>query len=160
MRRNIIYIALILAAFLGFGVLLLTWFDGEPDPAWVALRANDPQTVAQGQAVYAEHCASCHGTQLQGQPNWRQRLVNGRLPAPPHDGSGHTWHHPDQQLFALTKYGPAALVGGDYDTDMPAYSAILTDDEIIAVLSYIKSTWPEETQRRHDQINARTRAAQ
>lgn len=159
MRRNIIYVALILSAVLGIGVLLLTWYDNEPDSAWVSLRTDDPQTIALGQSVYAERCASCHGLQLEGQPNWRQRLANGRLPAPPHNESGHTWHHPDQQLFALTKYGPEALVGGDYESDMPAYAGILSDDEIVAVLSYIKSTWPEETRRRHDRINARARPA-
>jgi hypothetical protein len=81
---------------------------------------------------------------------WRQRLPNGRLPAPPHDESGHTWHHPGQQLFALTKYGPAALAGGGYQSDMPAYEGTLSDDEIWAVLSFIKSRWPADISARHD----------
>ena len=58
--------------------------------------------LAEGAQLYAQHCASCHGSQLEGQPNWRERLPNGRLPAPPHDDSGHTWHHPDHVLFAIT----------------------------------------------------------
>lgn len=109
--------------------------------------------VALGGRVYADNCASCHGAQLEGQADWRQRLPNGRLPAPPHDASGHTWHHPDAQLFALTKYGPAAIVGGGYQSDMPGYDGTLSDAEIWAVLSYIKSRWPEEIQARHDQIS-------
>jgi len=37
---------------------------------------------------------------------------------------------------------------------MPAYENVLSDEEIIAVLSYIKSTWPEEIIRIHnEQIN-------
>ena len=109
--------------------------------------------VALGGRLYADNCASCHGAQLEGQADWRQRLPNGRLPAPPHDASGHTWHHPDAQLFALTKYGPAAIVGGGYQSDMPGYEGTLSDAEIWAVLSYIKSRWPDEIQTRHDQIS-------
>ena len=104
--------------------------------------------------------SSCHGENLQGEPghpNWRKRKPNGRLPAPPHDGSGHTWHHVDKQLFELTKYGPAALAGGGYESDMPGYGDSLSDDEIIAVLSYIKSRWPEDVRQRHDLLNGRQR---
>jgi mono/diheme cytochrome c family protein len=105
-----------------------------PDP-------NDPKLVARGKIVYAEQCASCHGASLQGQPNWRHRLPNGRLPAPPHDPTGHTWHHSDKQLFEMTKLGPGALVPG-YESDMPGFKDKLSDADIWAVLSYIESTWP------------------
>ncbi|MEO3427621.1 cytochrome c [Pelagibius sp. CAU 1746] len=114
---------------------------------------GDPDKVALGAQVYAANCASCHGANLEGQPNWRQRKADGRLPAPPHDVSGHTWHHPDAQLFALTKQGPAALAGGGYQSDMPGYAGTLSDAEIWAVLSYIKSRWPREVQVRHDGIS-------
>jgi mono/diheme cytochrome c family protein len=114
---------------------------------------GDRDKVALGAQVYAANCASCHGANLEGQPNWRQRNADGRLPAPPHDVSGHTWHHPDAQLFALTKQGPAALAGGGYQSDMPGYAGVLSDEEIWAVLSYIKSRWPREVQARHDQIS-------
>jgi hypothetical protein len=67
---------------------------------------------SRGKAGYVEHCASCHGANLQGQPDWRHRLPNGRMPAPLHDPSGHTWHHSDKQLFDMTKLGPSALVPG------------------------------------------------
>ena len=119
------------------------------------LRPDDPSLVALGHEVYVRECAVCHGAKLEGQANWRQRRADGRLPAPPHDESGHTWHHPDQQLFALTKYGPAALAGSGYESDMPAYAGVLSDEEIWAVLSYLKSRWPAEVRARHDQINAR-----
>lgn len=119
-----------------------------------SLRPDDPRSVALGAEIYRRECAACHGANLEGQPNWRQRLASGRLPAPPHDETGHTWHHPDAQLIALTKYGPAALIGGGYESDMPAYRDTLDDGEIVAVLSYIKSRWPEAIRRRHDQLNA------
>jgi mono/diheme cytochrome c family protein len=125
--------------------------------AAVELRPGDAALVAEGEAIYAEHCANCHGAALEGQADWRQRNADGRLPAPPHDASGHTWHHSAEQLFALTKQGPAALVGQGYQSDMPAYEGVLGDREIVAVLSYIKSRWPAEIRRRHDEIDAAAR---
>src|SRR4051812_32095664 len=79
--------------------------DSANDP--MQLRAGDAKVVAQGQAIYAARCASCHGEKLEGQPNWQLRDASGRLPAPPHDAKGHTWHHPDEVLFRITKYGVA-----------------------------------------------------
>src|SRR5258708_34241888 len=72
----------------------------KPDP-------NDPSLVARGKVVYTEQCASCHGANLEGQPDWRHRLPNSRMPAPPQDSTGHTGHHSDKQLFDMTKIGPA-----------------------------------------------------
>ena len=111
---------------------------------------GDPVTVADisaGQALYAENCASCHGAELEGQPDWRRRLDTGRMPAPPHDETGHTWHHSDRNLFIVTKGGVGAVVPG-YESDMPGYADVLSDAQISAVLDYIKSTWPE-AERRH-----------
>lgn len=70
-----------------------------------------------------------------------ERLPNGRLPAPPHDETGHTWHHSDKQLFTIVKFGLAAISPG-YESDMPAFSGVVTDEQITLVLDYIKSTWP------------------
>ena len=107
--------------------------------------ANAVQT-ALGQTVYARHCASCHGAKLEGQPNWRARLPSGRLPAPPHDATGHTWHHPDELLFGITKFGPVPgrFAPPGYQSDMPPFEGVLTDEEIWAVLAYIKSKWTPE----------------
>lgn len=105
--------------------------------------------------MYAENCASCHGIALEGQANWRQRDADGYLLAPPHDETGHTWHHPDSYLFLMTKYGIEEMIGKTYPNNMPAYEDKLTDAKILAALSYIKSTWPSRIQRQHDQINAR-----
>jgi mono/diheme cytochrome c family protein len=104
--------------------------------------SSDAGIVAMGEKLYARQCASCHGAKLEGQPDWRKRLPNGRLPAPPHDESGHTWHHPDHVLFAITKNGlvpPHAPQG--YASDMPAFGDRLSDGEIWAVLAYLKSHW-------------------
>ncbi len=131
-------------------------FSGGPSARM--LRPDDAQVVAQGQKVYAAQCAACHGQRLEGQPNWRQRGADGRLPAPPHDASGHTWHHPDDALFRITKYGvvKAADLKG-YDSAMPAFEGRLSVDEILAALSWIKSQWPPEIRARLDRTDAQAR---
>ncbi|MBW4975789.1 cytochrome c [Roseovarius mucosus] len=96
-----------------------------------------------GERLYQENCASCHGANLEGQPDWHSRLPNGRLRAPPHDASGHTWHHTDRVLLDIVKRGTAAIVGNGYESDMPGFKEVLTDEEITAIIDYIKSTWPD-----------------
>lgn len=108
---------------------------------------SNVEQVARGKRVYEAQCASCHGTKLEGQPNWRERLPSGKFPAPPHDVSGHTWHHSDELLFNITKHGIARYAPPGYQSDMPAFEKQLSDDEIWAVLAYIKNTWPDETRK-------------
>lgn len=125
-----------------------------PEAAGDRLQPDDREVLAVGQRVYTAHCASCHGARLEGQPDWRIRDAAGRLPAPPHDATGHTWHHPDQVLFDITKYGVAKAANlKDYDSAMPPYEGMLSDAEITAVLSWIKSQWPAEIRRQHDEVN-------
>ncbi len=137
------------------GVVAFTMFYqfGGNKGGSVELRPGDTVVVAQGQAIYQANCASCHGVNLEGQANWQSLNSDGKMPAPPHDQSGHTWHHANGLLFDMTKFGAAKIIGDDYKSDMLAFGNVLTDEEIIAVLSYIKSTWPLGVQRSHDQIN-------
>ena len=121
----------------------------------VPLLPDDAATVALGAEIYAAECAACHGASLEGQPDWRSPGPDGLLPAPPHDATGHTWHHDDATLFTLTKHGLAGLMDDAPPSGMPAYDGVLTDAEIVAVLSYIKSTWPDDVRARHDAINER-----
>jgi mono/diheme cytochrome c family protein len=151
-RRRAIVAAAVAAAVIA---ALAAWFwPPEVDRA----DAGDARLVAEGETVYRRHCASCHGAKLEGQPAWRTRKPDGRLPAPPHDETGHTWHHPDEQLFALTKIGvkpPLAPPG--YDSDMPGFDGVLSDREIWAVLAYIKSTWPAAIRAQHARIDEAAR---
>ena len=107
----------------------------------------DDRDLALGAALYAEHCAACHGAELEGQPDWRQPDENGILPAPPHDASGHTWHHSNAQLFDYTKIGGQGVIEKlrvkGFTSGMPAFGGVLADDEIWHILAYIRSTWPE-----------------
>lgn len=115
--------------------------------------ATDLKLVEYGSQVYNAQCADCHGDKLQGQPNWRTRKPDGVLPAPPHDASGHTWHHSDRLLFDYTKKGGQALMPEGVKSGMPGFGHILNDHDIWAVLAFIKSTWPEEIQERQSKQN-------
>lgn len=112
------------------------------------------EQITLGRQVYVQNCASCHGANLEGQRDWKRRLENGRMPAPPHDKSGHTWHHSDQDLFDITKLGVGGVVAG-YESDMPAFEDILSDEEIAAVLAFIKSTWPERQRGSQARVTAK-----
>tara|TARA_R110001599_G_scaffold76493_2_gene209246 strand:+ start:199 stop:666 length:468 start_codon:yes stop_codon:yes gene_type:complete len=118
------------------------------------LRPDDAPLVAQGRQVYVAQCAACHGRRLEGQPNWRSVGPDGRLPAPPHDASGHTWHHTDDLLFRITKFGVVKAANlKDHVSAMPAFEGQLSDQEIVAVLSWIKSQWSPEVREKHDRMN-------
>ncbi|WP_341668561.1 c-type cytochrome [Alcaligenes sp. SDU_A2] len=120
---------------------------------------DDTERVLRGRQVYAQNCAACHGAQLQGQPDWRRRRDDGRLPAPPHDASGHTWHHADDVLLDITRHGlvPGRTAPDGYHSDMPAYVDILSDDDIVAVIAYIKSTWPEAERQAQKEVTLQSR---
>lgn len=140
--------AVLVLPFLG-GYIFLTRSQGS------ALAGPDAGTLAQGRSLYAAHCASCHGVDLQGQPNWQVPNANGILPAPPHSLEGHTWHHSDALLVAYVKEGGAATLarmGVEFRSGMPPFSNELTDGEIELVLSYIKSTWPADIRAMQEKL--------
>jgi mono/diheme cytochrome c family protein len=108
----------------------------------------DAAEVALGQQVYLEQCAVCHGPKGEGQPNWKQPDAKGNMPAPPHDDSGHTWHHADGLLYEITRDGfrdPLKPPGSPLT--MPAFGDKLSDAEIRAVITYFKSLWSEQSRR-------------
>lgn len=153
-----------LAIFAAGAAALVGWRNTAPASAQVAgeagaglLAYDDAATIRRGAALYAAHCAACHGARLEGAADWRIPDAEGYLPAPPHDATGHTWHHPDEQLFLITKYGTAALAGADYKTRMEGFGATLSDTEIMDTLAFIKSTWPRQVIARHNRINAAAR---
>ena len=112
------------------------WMTREP-----SIDHTDRALIARGEPLYRQHCAACHGARLEGQPDWQSRNAQGKLPAPPHDDTGHTWHHDDTVLFEVTKYGITRHAPPGYQSDMPAFGKTMTDEEIVAALAYIKSRW-------------------
>ena len=156
MRRKLILSAVVVAV--AGGVAAFVLLQKPKPPALLADPVNAAQ-VAAGRVIYAADCASCHGDKLQGQPNWKERKANGELPAPPHDSTGHTWHHPDQQLFDIIQRGVAAIVP-DYKSDMIGFGDKLSDADIWNVLAYIKSTWPPDIQARQAEMTRRVRLSE
>jgi mono/diheme cytochrome c family protein len=140
--------------------VLLAWAVWPP--AGEALRADpdDPVQVALGARVYAEYCAACHGADLEGEPEWRVRKPDGRMPAPPHDDTGHTWHHPDRMLFEITRYGIERFAWPGYKSDMPAFEGVLSDEEIWAVLAFIKSHWGARERSFQERVTRTTQEAE
>jgi S-disulfanyl-L-cysteine oxidoreductase SoxD len=153
--RSVVWVAgaLVLSSVVAVFYLGLEWDQG------VRIDPTNRAQVEQGKRIYMEACASCHGASLEGQPNWRKRLPNGRLPAPPHDASGHTWEHSYDALFKAVKYGPRVYPTG-YQTDMPAFEDRLTDSEIAASLAFIASTWPGEIRAKRARMDARPQRLQ
>ena len=123
-----------------------------------AIDPSDTELVALGERIYQDTCAACHGINLEGQPNWRTRNADGTLPGPPHDKSGHTWHHPDRELFKYTKFGGAVLAPPGFKSAMPGFQDNLTDHDIWAALSFIKSRWPERERGQQTRITERNRS--
>ncbi len=114
--------------------------------------------ILAGETLYAEHCASCHGINLEGEPNWRTPNEDGILPAPPHNETGHTWHHDNQLLFDYTRLGGEAALAergiSNFKSGMPGFMGVVSDEQIWNILAYIRSTWPSEIQEIQSAKNA------
>lgn len=129
----------------------------EPDRAMgrEASRAFDTDQLRRGEAIYAANCAECHGRRGEGAPNWQQRGPNGAYPAPPLNGTGHTWHHTKAGLVLVIRKGTERIGGG-----MPAWEGKLTSRDIEDVLAYLQSLWPQEVYDAWVKIDQRGRAEQ
>jgi len=105
---------------------------------------SDRNQVAFGGRVYGRICANCHGSGLDGQLGWQQPMKDGTRLAPAHNDKGKTWRLDDASLFEVVKSGGDFLKQDGKTSRMPAFKGKLTDDEIWAVISYIKSNWPAD----------------
>ena len=109
--------------------------------------AEDRDRISQGESIFRANCAACHGANGEGQPDWYIRKADGLLPAPPLNGDGHTWHHGDGTLYRIVSQGGAIYESPDlpnYKSGMPAFGETLSHEEIIAVISYVKSLWGDK----------------
>ena len=114
-------------------ILSLYSCDNEQNDRWY-----NKEQVKSGQVLYRQNCQQCHGQKGVGTTNWRTPLKDGTFPPPPLNGSAHTWHHSIDVLSARIREG---------GRKMPAFKTKLKDEEIMAVLAYIQSLWPEITYR-------------
>ncbi len=158
-KSNLILVGVIIVVLAIVGsvyINVLTKEDEAPVVGWAD--PDDTQLVARGTAIYNKVCGTCHGDNLQGQPDWQLKTEDGMMPAPPHDASGHTWHHPDPVLFEITKFGGQKNAPAGFISAMPGFGDILSDSDIWASLAYIKSRWPEDIRKRHALMSERMKA--
>jgi mono/diheme cytochrome c family protein len=139
------------------GVPFLSELAGTPASEVQPLPELDAGEIALGQELYEIHCASCHGLELKGEANWQVQNEDGSFRAPPHDASGHTWHHSDDLLLQTMRLGGARLPDNIVGTSrMPAFEEVLDEQQMTAVITYIKSTWPEDIRLIQWEQTART----
>ena len=108
------------------------------------------QSEPTGRELFASNCAACHGAGGEGQPDWHVRKDDGRLPPPPLNGDGHTWHHADGLLYRIVNEGGKIFEDPSYPSfksAMPAFGDQLSHEEIVAVLAHIKDLWGDKTKR-------------
>ena len=117
------------------------------------LAACSPSTgedAGAGERLFAANCAVCHGIDGQGQADWHISNEDGTLPPPPLNGDGHTWHHSDGLLYRIVSQGGQFQEVRDlssFRSAMPAFGDRLSRDEIVHVLTYVKSLWGDKTSR-------------
>jgi mono/diheme cytochrome c family protein len=99
----------------------------------------DPVRIKLGRQLFLKNCTVCHGFNAEGAADWRQRDKDGKYPAPPLNGTGHAWHHPQKALIYTIKNGTAALGG-----NMPGWKDRLSDHEIESIIFWFQSQWPDE----------------
>ena len=96
----------------------------------------------EGSDLYAANCQVCHGD---------SNGAGGRGGAPIHNDRGHTWHHPDAQLRGWVLNGKL----GSGSAGMPALGDKLTEPEVDAILTFIKSWWTTEQRDSQADISER-----
>jgi len=104
----------------------------------------DSESVKSGRAIYGQYCASCHGANAQGAPDWTRRDERGELPAPPHNAEGHTWRHSDAMLSEMVSKGWRDPFNKTKRLTMPAFGDVLSAEQIRTVIAYLKTLWTPE----------------
>ncbi|MCK4866212.1 MAG: cytochrome c [Gammaproteobacteria bacterium] len=105
----------------------------------VVKRDVDPVRYSQGTRLYQLNCATCHGLNAEGAKDWRKADDNGKNPAPPLNGTGHTWHHSTKALFNVIRNGTGKIGG-----NMPAWKDKLSNNDIKLILTWVTAQWPDE----------------
>jgi mono/diheme cytochrome c family protein len=123
--------------------------------AALTLHARKPAApdLTRAAKLYTVDCAGCHGDKMQGQPDWRHLNAQGRLPAPPLDGTGHAWRHSNAELLHIMRFSVRDQAGPDYKTDMPGFDGKLSDDDLDGLVAFIRTSWPAGVQAAQSFLN-------
>src|SRR5262249_61756792 len=92
-------------------------------------RAHPPAAMAQGEQLYRDNCAGCHG--LDGAAHGPQAAAS-RVPAPDLQRPGSLVDQTDTQLLAVVTDGVAG-------TGMPGFGASLTESQRWAAVAWLRS---------------------
>lgn len=150
MRRAFLFLGLPLIAGVAAVGVAWTWMAREHPPGDPA----DTEQVAVGSALYEWNCARCHGEDLGGELGWVKeetglseeeiKEVSERLGdvAPAHDQSGETARLDDTTLFRVIDEGPVKALNKS-DSRMSGFRDRLSEDEIWAIVAFMKSHWRE-----------------
>ncbi|KAB2902256.1 MAG: cytochrome c [Anaerolineae bacterium] len=126
------------------------------------LRADSfpDELVSKGREVYLIHCAACHGPNGEGQNPAAplRRDETGRYPAPPHNENGHTWHHDDDLLIRIITEGGMGDTKNFYE--MPAFGDKLGNEDIQAIITFIKTLWSDEQRESQRKVTEAARSQQ
>ena len=130
--------------FLNIGIIsilcLVSW------NASAAERWFNQDVVDHGAGLFQQNCAVCHGVNAEGTSDWKKTDADGNYPPPPLNGNAHAWHHSIPQLARSIKEGGIKLGGV-----MPPFADKLSDQDVLAVIAYFQSRWPDEIYARwHD----------
>ncbi len=97
------------------------------------------EQVVQGEKLFAQNCAACHGKNAEATSEWRKTDDSGNYPPPPLNGTAHAWHHPLSVLRETIQQGGVPLGGV-----MPGFSDKLSVQETDTVIAWFQSLWPDE----------------
>jgi mono/diheme cytochrome c family protein len=105
--------------------------------AW--LHDVKPQTLAEAQSLYGRDCAACHGTEGKGDgPAGRtlpgMQKIDASLPAGPAD-----FTDPARMLNAGDVMLEGKILRGGMGTGMPEFGSLYTNEQIAALVSYIRT---------------------
>lgn len=95
--------------------------------------------LSEGNEIYAENCASCHGKQAESIASWQQIDANGIYPPPPLNGSAHAWHHSLDIMDRVIREGGKPLGGV-----MPGWKDILTEDQRLKAVASFQQYWSDD----------------
>ncbi len=101
-----------------------------------------------GQQLFSLYCAACHGVDGKG-------ATGGTFP--PLAGSPYVGGDADRPVKIVLKglTGPVDVLGKTYNLEMPPQGAMLPDDQVAAILTYVRSAWGNQAgQITKDQVKA------
>jgi len=122
--------------------------------------ASSPETDAlvRGEAIYDQHCAECHGSDGEGAANWQRQNADNTYPAPPHDSTGHTWHHSNGYLFRTIQGEGGAFDFTGFKSAMPSFGDRLDPQDIRTVIDHLKSMWGSTELAAQSRASGKTRS--